>query len=275
MAPTVMSCAIHRDGSLVKTKSIIGRGVDGFVLHNNEESTVLKIPRLYGDFLPDGTMEPEADNEYANDLSGEQAIYERLDGVPGIAKYFGATRNGLVLEYYKNGSLEDYMEKNPPPEWSQKREWRLQIMDIYAACHAKRVLVYDVALRNLLLADDYTIRAIDFANSDLYPLDSTGELKDDDGYTSKVDILHVTNTIYSLCTWKKFQVDCIQMSEWPRAEELPLTSGVLVGSVITRSWSREFETLDELRNAIVSSSSAKTASCLRADLRGFGCLGRN
>ncbi|KAH0283177.1 hypothetical protein M436DRAFT_50559 [Aureobasidium namibiae CBS 147.97] len=260
MAPTIMSCAIRRDGSLVKTKSIIGRGVDGFVLHSNGEATVLKIPRLYGDFFPDGTMKPEADNEYANDLSSEQAIYERLNGVPGVARYLGATGDGLLLEYYKNGSLEDYMEKTSPPEWSQKRDWILQIMDVYAACHAKRVLVYDIALRNLLLADDYTIRAIEFANSGLYPLDSTGELKDGDGYTSMMDTLHVTNIIYSLCTWKKFQTDCIQMSEWPKAEELPSTSGVPLGSVIARSWSRQFKTLYELRHAVVSSFPVEPAS---------------
>jgi hypothetical protein len=114
------------------------------------------------------------------------------------------------------------------------------------------VLVCDIALRNLLLADDYTIRAIDFANSSLHPLEEVGELKDSDGYTSMVDVLHVTNVIYSLSSWKKFQVDCIQMEEWPKAEGLPSTLDLPLGDVIARSWSREFETLGELRHAVVS-----------------------
>jgi Leucine-rich repeat (LRR) protein len=97
------------------------------------------------------------------------------------------------------------------------------------------VLVCDIALRNLLLADDYTIRAIDFANSSLHPVEEVGELKDPDGYTSTVDILHVTNVIYSLSSWKKLQVDCIQIEEWPKAEELPSTLDLQLGNVIARS----------------------------------------
>lgn len=41
----------------------------------------------------------------------------------------------------------------------------MQVVDFVAACHDRKVLRFDVALRNLLLADDRTIRAIDLANS--------------------------------------------------------------------------------------------------------------
>jgi serine/threonine protein kinase len=227
-------------------------GLDGFIIHDSP-STVLKIPKLYGRVLPNWTMEPEPENQYANDLSGEKAIYERLDGVPGIARYLGATKDGLLLEYYGNGNLEDYMESNPLPEWQQRMDWILQVIDVYAACHARRVLVFDIALRNLLLADDLTIRAIDFANSSLHPLEETGELEGPDGYTSMIDVLHVTNIVYSLSVWKKSQVDCVQMDEWPSAEQVPSTIDLPLGSVIALSWSRQFKTLYELRDAVVSS----------------------
>jgi serine/threonine protein kinase len=161
MTTIPVTCAIHSDGSRVKSK-IIGMGIDAFIIYNNP-STVLKIPKLYGQILPDGTMIPEPDNQWVNDLSIEKAIYERLANVPGIAKYLGATKDGLLLEYYKNGCLEDYMQENLlPPTWSQRMDWIVQIVDVYAACHARNVLVCDIALRNILLADDYTIRAIDF-----------------------------------------------------------------------------------------------------------------
>jgi serine/threonine protein kinase len=250
MTTIPVTCAIHSDGSRVKSK-IIGMGIDAFILHPTP-STVLKIPQLYGQILSDGTMIPEPDNQWANDLSTEKAIYERLDDVSGLARYHGASKDGLILEYYKNGCLEDYLQENLLlPQWSQRRDWIVQIIDVYAACHARNVLVCDIALRNLLLADDYTIRAIDFANSSLFPLEEVGELGDVDGYTSMVDVLHVTNVIYSLSSWKKFQVDCVRMEEWPKAEELPSTLGLPLGDVIARSWAREFKTLGELRQAVV------------------------
>ncbi|KAI4732306.1 hypothetical protein E4T50_17109 [Aureobasidium sp. EXF-12298] len=259
MTTIPITCAIHSDGSRV-TQKIISMGLDGFIIHNSP-STVLKIPKLYGRVLPDWTMEPEPENQYANDLSEEKAIYERLDGVPGIARYLGATKDGLLLEYYGNGCLEEYMNKNPlPPAWSQRVGWILQVIDVYAACHAKRVLVSDIALRNLLLADDLTIRAIDFANSSLHPLEENGELEEPDGYTLMIDVLHVTNIVYSLSAWKKFQVDCVQMDEWPDAEQVPSTVDLPLGSVIASSWSRQFETLDELRDAVVSSMPQEPAT---------------
>jgi serine/threonine protein kinase len=227
-------------------------GTDAFILHPTP-STVLKIPKLYGQILSDGTMIPEPDNQWVNDLSIEKAIYERLDDVAGIARYHGATKEGLLLEYYKNGCLEDHMQAySLPPKWSQRMDWIVQIIDVYAACHARNVLVCDIALRNLLLADDYTVRAIDFANGSLFPLENVGELRDVDGYTSMVDVLHVTNVIYSLSSWKKFQVDRIRMEEWPEVEGLPSTRDLPLGDVIARSWSHEFKSLGELRYAVVS-----------------------
>jgi serine/threonine protein kinase len=258
MASVPTRCVIYADGSLVNSK-IIGKGLDGFVVYN-EPSTVLKIPKLYGCRLPDGTIKPLPNNEWASDLSGEKAIYERLRGIRGIAKYLGVLKDGLLLEYYGNGCLEEHMERNPPPPWPQRMDWILQIVDVFAACHAKKVLIFDIALRNLLLADDWTIRAIDFANSSLCPLEHTGELIDSDGYTARVDVLHVTNVIYSLSCWKKFQVDCVTMDEWPDVESLPSTMNLPLGSVIAKSWSRQFKDLDELRHAVVSATSQDPAT---------------
>jgi serine/threonine protein kinase len=252
MATIPVVCPILSDGSRVKTE-MIGMGTDAFIIYN-DSSTVLKIPRRTARILPDGTMVRKPDDPDETDQSNEKAIYARLDGVPGIARYLVATDDGLLLQYYEKGCLEKYMEHNPvPPAWSQRMKWILQTIDVYAACHAKKVLVFDIALRNLLLADDNTVRAIDFANSSLGTLEETGELKDAKGYTAMVDVLHVTNVIYSLSTWRKFQMDCYYMEEWPKAEELPSTLDLPLGNVIARSWCREYKSLIELRYAVVSS----------------------
>jgi hypothetical protein len=72
-----------------------------------------------------------------------------------------------------------------------------------AACHDKKVLWFDIALRNILLADDWTIRAIDFANSTAEPLDADPNATSSDGYTAKVEVLHLVNVIYSISRWNE------------------------------------------------------------------------
>ncbi|KAI5201528.1 hypothetical protein AUEXF2481DRAFT_535290 [Aureobasidium subglaciale EXF-2481] len=128
-------------------------------------------------------------------------------------------------------------------------------VELFRACHARRVLVFDIALRNLMLADNLSIRAIDFANGSLLPLSGDEKLVDSRGYTADVDILHVTNVIYSIACWKKFQVDCVAINEWPAAETLPSTADLPLGQVIVESWSHQFKSLDELKRAIMSAAS--------------------
>ena len=271
MSHSPMTCAIYQDESRVRLP-FVDRGGGSLIFRyetttKSDIPTVLKIPQRYGKFSPDGTMVPDPRNEYASNLDNEKAIYKRLQGTPGIANYLGAAKDGFLLEYHKQGCLEDFMyppslrqtapqetpaPKIPPPEWPQRKNWILQILDIYTAIHAQKVLVRDIALRNLLLADDFTIRAIDFEQSWLLPLDHTGELHDEDGYTEMAEISNVANVIYSLSRWEKFEKELLRMEEWPDAKELPSAVDLPLGRVIADAWSRRFGTIDELRQATVS-----------------------
>ncbi|KAI5207077.1 hypothetical protein E4T39_02114 [Aureobasidium subglaciale] len=249
MTSTGMPCLILADGTYIDSNKIIGSGLDGYIVRDQGASTVMKIPKLSGTLFTDGTIKPDSDNNiYANDLKEEKDIYTRLDGVRGIANCLSVSTSG-------NGTLEDFVQNNTPPAWHQRLDWILQVVEFFAACHARRVLVFDIALRNLMLADDWSVRAIDFANSSLVPLRDDGKLLDSSGYTADVDILHVTNVIYSIACWKKFQVDCVTMDEWPAAETLPPTPNLPLGRVIANSWSHQFRSLDELQRAIISAAS--------------------
>jgi hypothetical protein len=130
-----------------------------------------KIPKLDATVLPDGSLEPDEDNIWhAGSLEVEKEVYRRLHGVKSLANCLNISKNGLELEYYRNGDLEDYIKNSSPAPWTQKLDWILRLVDFVAACHDKRVLWFDIALRNILLADDWSIRAIDFANSTAEPL---------------------------------------------------------------------------------------------------------
>lgn len=253
MASTGMTVVILADGSSVRGKIIAG-GIDGYIIHHPGTSTVMKVPKLKGTYNPsDGSIKPDHDNNmYTNDLSSEKEAYRRLQGVYGIANCMDINSHGLVFEFYANGDLEDYIKHNPPAPLRQKVRWILQILDAFIACHKRRILVFDIALRNLMLDDDMNIRLIDFANSSLLPLDEDTQLVDEYGYTAEIDILHVANVIYSISRWQKLQTDCMSMDEWPAASSLPSTSDLPLGNVIAKAWSHHFKTLDELKLAIES-----------------------
>ncbi|KAG9840242.1 hypothetical protein KCU98_g9383, partial [Aureobasidium melanogenum] len=261
MASTGMSVLILADGSYADANRIIAAGIDGYIIRDTASATVMKVPKLSGTYnLADGSVKPDDDkNMYTNDLSSEKEAYRRLQGVSGIANCLDICANGLVLEFYTHGDLEDYIQHNSPPPWRQRVNWILQILDALIACHNKRILVFDIALRNFMLDSDLNLKLIDFANSSLLQLDEDTALVDEDGYTAEIDILHATNVIYSISRWEKFQTDCMSMDEWPVADSLPSTSDLPLGDIITKAWSHQFSTLDELKLA-VKSAATKTAT---------------
>ncbi|THY90939.1 hypothetical protein D6C95_06459 [Aureobasidium pullulans] len=200
----------------------------------------MKIPKLRAEILSDGSLKPEKENEWlTGSLEEEKAVYQRLEGVQGLANCLRVSSNGVELDYYQNGSLEDYMRANDPPVWRQRLNWINQLLDFVAACHEKKVLWFDIALRNLLLADDWTIRAIDFANSTALPLETDLATTDWDGYTQKLE-------------WEKFQVNCVYAHEWPLADSFPSTQHLDLGPIITKAWNHHYQTIAELRRAISS-----------------------
>lgn len=247
---------ILADGSRLGGE-VIDNGSDGYIVRDTASSTtVMKVPKLSATYNSDGSLKP--DDEYnmyhTNDLSSEKEAYRRLQGVSGIANCLDISANGLVLEFYPNGNLKDYIEGNSPPSWKQRVDWILQILDAFIACHNKRILVFDIALRNLVLDCDLNVKLIDFANSYCLKIDEDTELVDD-GYTAEIDLLHITNVIYSISRWKEFETPCWTIDEWPAADSLPSTSDLPLGDIITKAWSHQFSTLDELKLAVKSAAS--------------------
>ncbi|KAK3114509.1 hypothetical protein LTR53_007113 [Teratosphaeriaceae sp. CCFEE 6253] len=199
-----MNCLVLADGHRVTAESLIGSGLDGFVIRHGS-GCVLKIPKLFARLQSDGRVEAYSDdaNELAlEDLEVEKTVYERLRGVPGVAKCIECTSNGILLEYYANGSLSEYISAHShnPPSMSQRWRWAVQATDIIARCHERGVLVFDIALRNFVLTENLDLRIIDFANSSLVPLSPSIDFSRVNviGCTAGLDLLHLSNVIYSI-----------------------------------------------------------------------------
>ncbi|KAI4847471.1 hypothetical protein E4T44_04493 [Aureobasidium sp. EXF-8845] len=245
--PTRVTRPMFVDGTPVG-RGVIASGLDGLIIPASPTS-VMKIPKSHATVLPDGSLEPDEDNVC---LKVEKEDYRRLHGVKSLVNCLTISKNGLELEYYRNGDLEDYIKDSSPPPWTQKSDWILQLVDFVAACYDKKVLWFDIALRNILLAGDWTIRAIGFTNSTAEPLDVDVNTTDSDGYTAKVEVLHLANIIYSISRWSKFQTDCVGEEEWPEMDGSPVTQDFVLGQVIRKAWEHEYDSVLELRDAIHS-----------------------
>jgi serine/threonine protein kinase len=190
-----MNCIILASGRRIPADDLVGSGSDGFIIRHGDNQ-VLKIPRLFGCSQGNGVIEADGDNHlHLEHLDLEKDIYERLRGVPGIANCIESNSDGILLEYYRNGSLGDCSSSQPPPAMAQRWNWALQAVECVARCHERRVLVFDIALRNFLLTDEFDLRMIDFANSSLLPVDEDVSKADVDGLTVKLDILHLANVV--------------------------------------------------------------------------------
>ncbi|KAK0260920.1 hypothetical protein LTR91_002138 [Friedmanniomyces endolithicus] len=241
----MMNCILLADGSRVDVGDMIGNGMDGFVIRKG--CHVLKIPHLYGSIHPDGKVEPSSENEwYVGRLELEKEVYERLHGVPGIAECIECTSNGILLQYYANGSLREYMAEHEPPSLHRRWNWVLQATDTNARCHEKGVLVFDIATRNFVLTDDLDLRIIDFSNSSLLPLSVDINLAAVDGSTVKVDLLHLSCVIHSIMSWQPFSVDCAMESEWPPIDQIPELKGLEYGRVMHDCWTRMYPGIREM-----------------------------
>jgi hypothetical protein len=127
---TRVTRSLFVDGTPVG-RGVIAFGLDGLIIPASS-TTVMKIPKLGATMLPDDSLEPDKDNIWqADSLEVEKEVYRRLHGVKGLANCLNISRNGLELEYYQQGDLEDYIKNNTPPPWTWRLGWILQVVDLW------------------------------------------------------------------------------------------------------------------------------------------------
>lgn len=113
--------------------------------------------------------------------------------------------------------------------------------------HKARVLVDDMALRNILIADDLSIRMIDFGQCALSPLDADINVVSDHGLTALADIFHLGCIIYSIFTWRKFGRGLFR-HDWtrPSLSDLPDVDKLFCCDIIRKCWSAEYISMEHL-----------------------------
>lgn len=117
---------------------------------------------------------------------------------------------------------------------------------IVQTCHHARMLLFDIALRNFVIAEDGTLRAIDFAQSAVLPMETDMPQANADGLTVKVGIIHLGSVIYSLAIWSRREMDCDHEEQWPSLQGFFDTTGIPWAFLIRGCWERRFVSVDHL-----------------------------
>ncbi len=230
------------------TETFLGIGTNSIVLLDG--SHAMKIPKIHDlTSVPDGHR---ADQEYVNDvnrkmLESEKAVYLRLGCCDGIAECINTSEDGIRLARYKRGDLEAYIEKEAAINRSRQAGWILSIIKTVLHFHSSKVLVDDMALRNILVADDLSLKMIDFGQCPLLPLNTDISAANDNGLTAQADIFNLGCVIYSIVAWERYECN-LAMRGWvrPLLRDLPNVDRLFFGDVIRKCWSAEYSSMEQL-----------------------------
>ena len=108
------------------------------------------------ELLDDGTVLKSSfpDAEMKNhilDIAKEASIYHRIGPRERIVRILGHSRDGLILEYMKNGDLKTYIQAQKSIPISLKLKWAYQIVQAVSLLHKNGILYCDIKPRNFLL----------------------------------------------------------------------------------------------------------------------------
>ena len=245
-----MRYLIKPDGSRLRyqMKDVLGMGTDSIVLRRGEHA--LKVPRMEN--VDNLSAEEREYAEYNNNLSCqmlevERIVYQRIGRFDGVADCINISEEGILLAVYERRDLKAFMSKNPDIGLVRKVEWIRTLIQTFRHFHHCKILVYDAALRNIVLTDDVEIKLIDFGQCLVCEPDTDMSLVNNQGQTVKIDLFHLGNLIYSLLQWSEFEFD-LQDHEWkfPPRSDLPSTDGLPCGHIIDNCWTGGYASMDDM-----------------------------
>jgi len=239
----------------INMEDFLGSGTNAIVFRDGPHA--LKIPKAYD---PESLPEEERDDqEYINDgniqmLELEKAVYRRVGYWEGIAECIDVSEAGIRLAVYKQGDLENYTNTHTEVNSPQKAKWILSVVQTIFHLHSLKVLVDDLALRNILIGDDMSLKFIDFGSCVVFPLEANINTVSEEGLTAQADIFHLGCVIYSIANWKKFERNLFH-SDWvrPLLRDLPNLDGLICGDVIQRCWLGLYSSMEQLHCEIKES----------------------
>lgn len=102
------------------------------------------------------------DPGYLMSIKVENRILQLLGPHPRIIESKGLAEDGLILKYYPNGTLRNYIKNHSYETLERRLEWCKQLVDTLSFVHSKRVIHCDICLHNILLDENFDIILADF-----------------------------------------------------------------------------------------------------------------
>ncbi|KAL8881960.1 MAG: hypothetical protein Q9198_000951, partial [Flavoplaca austrocitrina] len=237
---------VNPDGSRLRfvMEDVTGMGTFGIVLRRGKNALKVAKVRSLSGYSEEETTILKSDNESnLACLEVEKDVYRRAAPFPGIVECIGISNDGILMAYYERGTLDDHIKNNQKPDVARQVHWIMSAISTVHHFHKCNILVDDIALRNMLLTEDWSIKMIDFGYCVLFPpeLDLT-TVEDEHGLTIKGDIFHLGNLIYSIAAWEKFHFELYPhlRYERPPINELPDPAPLLFGKLIQKCWTGAF-----------------------------------
>ncbi len=244
MSPPLRLILLQPNGTPLQ-EPILGLGRTGVVVQR--DGYAVKLPLKYRLAGPDETNieQAEVDADHAlESLEHEKEVYRRLDKYDGILSCLDLSGVGIQMALMTRGNLRDYLKENEISKSLQLR-WFQEMAHTLAYIHQRRVIVADIATRNILLNDHLSIKMSDFTESSILPDTVNMRTIDDGGYSIFTDIGQLGAVMYEVITGKICEFDLFKnqplgyaVVTWPQRSYLPSTESVWLGHVIDKCWTK-------------------------------------
>lgn len=129
---------------------------------------MLKEPKIYSNNNPGSAYSNMVNRA---EILNEKAVYERLGTHHGIIHCFKALNESIELAFANQGDLSTYIRVNPLPSQKFRVKWIQVVVDAFSHAHARRVVIQDISLWNILVHEN-SLKLSDFGESSLPPLDT-------------------------------------------------------------------------------------------------------
>ncbi|KAJ5722665.1 kinase domain-containing protein [Penicillium malachiteum] len=196
------------------------------------------------------------------DIAKEADIYRRIGPHPRFVRLLGHSREGLVLEYMKNGDLKTYLQTHESIslDFNLKFKWAYQVVEGVDLLHRNGVIHCDIKPRNLLLDGDLNIKIIDFSGSSLdrsKPTSGEGtrfylprHWKDRPTVTT--DLFALGSTIYEIFQGASpyEEIPSDEVESLTTKKKFPNISNIPCGDIIQRCWLSQVDSAADVQTAI-------------------------
>ena len=252
---------LYLDGTIVR-EQIIGVGGSGIVVSRGGYAykipLISKIIRINGVPFDDEEFTPK-DGDYderataIKTFENEKNIYKRLGDHPGIIRCYNLSSTDPSIQMpLMKGDLRHYLAEIRPEKATQL-SWLTQLAHTMAYIHSRRVIITDFRLDNIVFDDQMAIKLVDFSESTLMPLDWDLDGCDNCGFSILTDIGQFGAVMFELIMGRRCAFDIYQdwrdvgdPTTWPQRDTLPSTSGVWLGSMIEKCWTKGFASAKDI-----------------------------